>query len=337
MSTMRDVANRAGVSIQTVSNVVNGRALMTEETRTRVNRAMVDLGYSRNHHARMLRRQACETLAFIVVDPAERFLADEFHDLVLAGVSDALRDRNYCLLIQQVLTPQTPLVDLRPLAEGRVDGAIMTGSRALQIAGTAKATIRLTSRPRVPIVVLEQEAGDASICSVRAHNYAGGAALGEHLVARGRTRFAFVRGLGAWPAVEQRLAGVRDALRGHGLSCDLTVSSAWDAEAACQAIVPLLHAHPRLDAIIGANDVLALGAMKAVRRAGRAVPGDVAVVGFDDFGFSSCVEPALTTVTVPGYEMGRTAVEMILACLTSGSFPQHEVCFPTTLVVRDSS
>lgn len=339
VSTMHEVAARAGVSVQTVSNVINDRAQMSESTRRRVQSAIESLGYVPNHHARGLRKRANQMLAFIVVDPAERFLADEFHDVVLAGISDALRDRNYCLLIQQVLNPQAPLHELMPLAEARVDGAIVTGSLHLHEASASAASNKARRRRQAssPMVFLEQEADDPAACSIIAENRGGGVALATHLVERGRRRFAFVRGLGNWPSVESRLDGIQDALGAHGLRCDLVVSSAWAPEDAYQAVLPLLHAHPDLDTIVAANDVLALGAMKAVRATGRRVPDDVAVTGFDDFAFSRCLEPALTTVKVPGYEMGRTAAEMILACLSDGSFPQRRICFPTTLVIRDSS
>jgi LacI family transcriptional regulator len=189
----------------------------------------------------------------------------------------------------------------------------------------------------VPLVFLEQEATASPGCEIHADNRGGAAALVHHLVVRGRTRFAFVRGLGNWPAVNARFHGMQDTLQEHGLRCDRVVTCAWQPEAAYQAVLPLLHAHPHLDAIIAANDVLALGAMRAVRQAGRTIPHDVAVAGFDDFEFSSCLEPALTTVQIPGYQMGRTAAEMILAYLDSGAFPQQQVSFPATLVVRESS
>ncbi len=99
----------------------------------------------------------------------------------------------------------------------------------------------------------------------------------------------------------------------------------------------MLRAQPHLDAIIAVNDVMALAAMKAVQTAGRAVPADVAVAGFDDFAFSAFLQPALTTVRVSGYDMGRTAAELLLARLKDGAFPSHEVVFPTTLIVRDST
>jgi DNA-binding LacI/PurR family transcriptional regulator len=339
MSTMRDVAEHAGVSIQTISNVINGRVQMSEATRLRVQRAIEELGYTPNPHARGLRQRSSNTLAFIVVDPAERFLTDEFHDLVLAGICDALRDRNYSLLIQQSLNPYTPLYELPPISAGKVDGAIVTGSSHVLGAGKPPATTvtRRKTGTHVPLVILEQHTTDPSVCSIEAENYNGATALAEHLIGRGRTRFAFVHGMGNWPAVEARLAGLEKTLAKYALSCDHIVTCAWDPEAAYQAVLPLLHAHPQLDAIVAANDVLALGALKAARVAGRKVPDDVAVTGFDDFAFSTCIEPALTTVKVPGYEMGRTAAEMILAHVTSGSFAVQQVRFPTALIVRDSS
>jgi DNA-binding LacI/PurR family transcriptional regulator len=336
VATMREVASQAGVSIQTVSNVVNGRRQMSEATRIRVQQTIHDLGYAPNRHARQLRSRASQILAFIVVDPAERFLSDAFHDTVLAGISDALRDRNYCLVIQQVLDAGAHLDELAPLADLRVDGAVVTGSSSLRAPHRAGPSTQVRAGG-IPLVFLEQEATAHPCCEIHADNHGGAAALVHHLVAHGHTRFAFVRGLGTWPAVTARFRGMQETLQEHGLRCDRVVTCAWEPMAAYQAVLPLLHAHPHLDAIIAANDVLALGAMRAVRQAGRAIPHDVAVAGFDDFEFSRCLVPALTTVQIPGYQMGRTAAEMILAYLDNGSFPQPQVSFPATLIVRESS
>ena len=213
--TMRDVADGAGVSLQTVSNYVNGRLnLMSEGTRERVGRELDRLGYRPNAAARSLRERRTRTLGFLVLDEAARFLADPMTDLILAGIGDVARDNGYSLLIQAA-RPEPDDVDrlFSPLLEERVDGAFLflSGSPAVR-----RRTIRRVDELGSNFVVFEQAPPRVRVVSVTAENRAGARRLAEHLLERGHSRIAFVATRTPWPMVEERLRGYRDALAASG-------------------------------------------------------------------------------------------------------------------------
>lgn len=333
--TIRDVARLAGVSVQTVSNVVNGRPLVSDATRLRVLRAVEELGYHPNSSARGLRRRRSENLGFLVVDPAQRFLADPFHDELLSGLGDALRERGYCLLIQAAKSADEAA--LAPILRGhRVDGAVVTLAGA---AGTHRRYLDTLVASGLPFVLLEQRIDAPCAACVLGSNREGAFVAVEYLARKGHRRIGFISGDVTWPAVEERLAGYRAGLAAHGLDFDprLLVTAPWTRAGGYAGMERLLARVRDLTAVLCANDVLAVGAMQAARAHLLRVPEEMAVVGFDDFEFASYVEPPLTTVKLPGYEMGIRAAELLLAYLDTGRFPEREVIFPATFTVRASA
>jgi len=207
---MRDVASRAGVSAQTVSNLVNGRVhLMTEATRERVSEAMSALGYHPNSAARGLRSARSHTLAFLVLDQDARFLADPMTDLIIAGIGDIARDRGYGVLIQAGRPEQASDALLTPLLEHRADGAFLflSGEPELRRWYISRVT-ELGARA----VVFERVDDAPNITSLTAADRDGARRLTEHLLSRGHRRIAFVAARVPWPMIEQRRLGYRDAL-----------------------------------------------------------------------------------------------------------------------------
>jgi LacI family transcriptional regulator len=313
-ATIREVAHAAGVSVQTVSNVLNGRDdQMGEETRRRVSEAIRSLEYHRNPSARRLRVSAGDTFGFLILDEATRFLADPATDLFLAGIADVLRERDYSLLIQASKPgwPFEPL--LEPLLGGRIDGAvvILSGSAARRRSFMK----RLAAIDEPLVLIQEHGAPRRGLPSVLANDREASRALCRHLLERGHERIAFLTSEHRWSAIEERHAGYLAALREAELEPDpeMTVSAGefrpLDARDAAAALLD----HPRPpSAIMCSNDQIALGAMMAARDRGLRIPEDLAVTGFDDFEFAVGVEPALTTVAMPGYEMGRCAAERLL-------------------------
>ena len=338
MTTLKDVARAAGVSAQTVSNVVNNRAVVRLETRQRVLEALDRLGYRPNLAARGLRQRQARALAFLVVDPSPRYLADPFHGSVLSGLADVARERGYGLVIQ----------GLRPGGGGgrrlsdvfrhtQIDGAVVTLGGT---AGERRRHLGDLRRGGGPFVLLEQSVGarDDAAC-VLGRNRSGAEAVTRHLLAAGHRHFGFVIPSLPWPAVEERLRGFHAALTAHGAptSAHVTRCGPEDPEAARQATETLLRTHRRVTAVLGANDLLAVGALDATRRLGRRCPADVAVVGFDDLDIARWVQPPLTTVRLPGDEMGRRAADLLIARLETGRFRRRRLEVPTELVVRAST
>jgi DNA-binding LacI/PurR family transcriptional regulator len=338
MVTLKDVARLTRVSAQTVSNVVNERDVVHPETRRRVLAAVDRLGYRPNLAARGLRRRRTFALGFFVVDPSPRYLADPFHGAVLTGLADIARERGYGLVIQGS-PPASPddgsLAD--PFRQAQVDGAVVT------LGGTAaerRRHLAAVRRAGGPFVLLEQAVGDRDdAASVLGRNRSGAAAAVRHLLEAGHRHIGFVIPSLAWPAVEERIRGFRDALRplggratGHVLSCGPETK-----DAARTATERLLSERPEITALMAANDLLALGVLEGGRRAGRRCPADLAVVGFDDFDLAQWVDPPLTTVRLPGYDMGARACQLLITRLETGRFPERRVELATELVRRGSS
>jgi LacI family transcriptional regulator len=330
------VARAAGVSAQTVSNVVNGRAVVGPRTRQRVLEALDRLGYRPNLAARGLRRRQARALAFLVVDPSPRYLSDPFHASVLTGLADVARDRGYGLVIHSTPPGGGPrLSDL--FASAQTDGAVVT------LGGTAPQRRRHLSDLRGvggPFVLLEQpvRAKDDAACVV-GRNRSGAEAATRHLLARGHRHLGFVIPDLSWPAVEERVKGFRAALAGHPtrtvghvVRCGLETP-----DAAREATEELMRTRSKVTAVLGANDLLAVGVLDAARRRGRRCPEDLAVVGFDDFDIAPWVHPPLTTVRLPGDEMGRAAAELLVDRLETGRFEKRRLEVATELIVRESA
>jgi DNA-binding LacI/PurR family transcriptional regulator len=335
---MRDVAQSAGVSIQTVSNLLNGRShLMTPATRSRVEQAMRDLAYYPNPAAQTLRSDRTNVLAFLVLDEAARFLADPMTDLIIAGVGDVLRDETYGLLIQADRPSKGKSSLLKPLLERRVDGGF------LFLSGTPSSRRRYVDQIieiGTPFVVFE-DARQTDVLTVTSNDRDGARDLTRHLLDKGHRRIAFVSGKSStWPMIEERFRGYRDALEGAGIepSPELEVfEGPWDASTGVQHAQHVMSLDDPPSAIMAANDLLALGAIRALHDLGRRIPEDVAVSGFDDFEFSAFLDPPLTSLRVPGYEMGRIAAHLLIDELRGASGSTRKVVLDVELRIREST
>ncbi|ADB52860.1 LacI family DNA-binding transcriptional regulator [Conexibacter woesei] len=336
--TLRHVAAEADVSIQTVSNVLRRRFdLMRPETRERVEQAMADLGYHPNVTARGLRSRRTGTFAFLVLDEAPSFLADPLTDLLIAGVADVARDSDYEILLKAERPLATERRMLRPLLEGRVDGAfaLLSGEPALRYG-----YVDQLKTLDMPFVVFDEVIEDSDVLVVRTDERVTARQLTEHLIARGHEAIGFVAARLPWPVIEQRHLGYRDALAAAGLPerPELEVFDAtWQASGGEAMAERLLSASTRPTAIICGSDVLAIGAIHAVKTAGLRVPDDVAVAGFDDFEFSRFADPPLTTVRVAAYEMGRIAADMLVRALAGEQLDAPHAVLTNELIVRNST
>jgi len=331
---MRDVAARAEVSVQTVSNLINSRFhLMGEETRLRVEQAMSELGYHPNVAARTLRSARTETLCFLLLDEGNRFLADPMTDLIIAGIGDVARDRGYGLLIRAARPHEPDPSLIRPLLENRADGAFLFMSGEPQL---RRWYVDKLAELGFPFILLEPS-DDPRMLTVTAADREGARRLTEHLIAAGRKRIVFLTTEVPWPMLEQRMLGYRDALDGAGLKPIVLTGGTWTPASGAEQAERLLSSRRRPDAMMCGNDLLALGAIRAVRERGLNVPEDVAVTGFDDFDFAQFADPALTTVRIPGYEIGRVAGQALIDVLGGGGPADRQVVLPVDLQLRESA
>jgi DNA-binding LacI/PurR family transcriptional regulator len=328
--TIREVARRAGVSLQTVSNVLNGRHARTSpETRQRVLRSIQELGYHPHAYARGLRLQRSDTVGYFTVDPSPQFLADPGRATLLSGVADVLREHNYCLLVQ-ALPPDAPVDSFRRLfQQRRIDGAVVE---------VPHRWVKPMIQVGCPCVVLEERMKSRENAYVRADNRQGAEQMVNYLLAQGHKRVDVFTLDRAWPNMKERLAGYQAALRAHRLPAPPTLTVASENVAAARdVILAALQRERGLTALFCINDLLALGALQAAKAMGRNVPGKLAIAGFGDFAFAQYVDPPLTTMVSPKYEMGRRAAEILLGYLREGRFAETEVVFPTSLIARGSA
>jgi DNA-binding LacI/PurR family transcriptional regulator len=336
--TMREVAELAGVSVQTVSNHVNGRhQYMADDTRERVAAAMRELGYHPNVTARGLRSAETRTLGFLVLDQHARFLADPLTDLIIAGVGDVAREQGYGILIQSARPADEPDRLLTPVLQSRVDGAflLLSGDRRVR-----EEIIRRTGETTEEFVVFDEPIADPKIMSVRAADREGGRMVATHLLERGHRRIAFVGAAAPWAVVEQRYLGFTDALRAHATEPEpelVRLEAGWEPASAVPIAERLLRSDKRPTAIMCSTDLLAIATIHTARALGLEVPGDVAVSGFDDFPFSQFAHPALTTIRIPAYDMGREAARILIEHLTGEGEGQAQIEFSVDLMVRDST
>jgi DNA-binding LacI/PurR family transcriptional regulator len=308
---------------------------MREETRNRILESMRALNYQPNTLARGLRSRRTNTVAFLTIDPAPRFLADPFHVTILSGMADALRTQDYCLFVQGLAPDRAGETFQRLVRQRRFDGAVvhLSGARRQR-----EQHVQCLQAGGCPFVLIEERTASPAAACVLADNRGGSAQAVEFLQAGGHTRIGFLTTDRPWPAVEARVAGYEEAVRKTGCRW----SKVWKVgrectESAREAMERVLRREPALTAVLCATDVLALGALQAAGRLGRGVPAELAVVGFDDFEFARYVDPPLTTVALPGYDMGRRAAELLLGYFKEGRFAAPEVVFPVTLVRRGSA
>ncbi|MBM3681295.1 MAG: LacI family transcriptional regulator [Actinobacteria bacterium] len=330
--TLKDVADRADVSPQTVSNYLSGRHATRSGPRERIELAIRELDYRPNAAARALRSRRADTIALVLEDPNALGLHEYFHMEFLNGATAAAHAAGNNLMVTLTRPDETLERALRIAREGRADGLALS----LGDASAAAAEMRELAGIGLPVVLLQQTASVPGVSSITAEDEVGAAAAVAHLVGHGHRRIAWLCGRELWPGPERRFAGVREAAAAAdvdlvGWTCeDFTVRSAREAVAA-----ELAGHGAAPTAVIAANDMIALGVVQQLQEEGLGVPDDISVVGFNDFDFSSWVRPSLTTVRIPAAAMGRRAVEVLLAA-EDGAVPEAPV-FPAELVVRESS
>ncbi|MDX6621148.1 MAG: hypothetical protein QOK36_3534, partial [Gaiellales bacterium] len=265
--TMRQVADAAGVSTQTVSNLLNGRTdHMAAATAQRIHTVIDKLGYRRNFVARGLRSARAQALAFLVTDASARFLADPMIDLFLAGLGDELRDHDYGLLIQSAHPTAAFESLLAPVTEARVDGAVLLLSGPPELRAQRVERLRAL---RIPTILLQEHGVEESIQpSVHAEDRVGSRALCRHLIERGHTRIDYLSAADSWSAIEERIAGFHEAFAEadsqvhHG---SITLRGTYAPLDAASCARDLLTARDRPTAMLCGNDLVALGVLKAAR------------------------------------------------------------------------
>lgn len=331
-ATIQDVAKKARVSVTTVSRVLNGSLAVRPQTKEWVLRVVKELGYSPNLLARSLKNRTSHTIGLVVDNIANPFFAE-----MAKGIEDLAGSKGYSLFLCN--TDQSfsrGLNHLAVLQKRGVDG-IIYASIGLDAEGVLPARIRALQKDGVATVLVGQQAPGQESNVIRTDDEAGADQAGAHLIGLGHRRIAYVGGPDTF-INRLRQKGFERACREHGLAIDpgLMVTSNFRVEGGLTATKALLSTPERPTAVFLANDLMAIGAVQAAKEAGLRVPQDLAVVGFDDISLASYLDPPLTTVRMPKYELGRQAVAKLLQIM-AGASPGGEVILATELVVRRSS
>lgn len=325
--TLEAVAARAGVSRATVSRVVNGATNVKPGVRTAVMQAVEELGYIPNSAARSLVTQRTDSIALVVSEPPSRVFSDDpFFSAAIRAVSQELEAADRQVLLMLASSPAGHARVERYVAGGHVDGVILLSMHG---ADPLPATL---GRSRVPVVSHGRPVSSLPVPYCDCDNHGGARDAVEHLIGRGRRRIATIGGPPDMTAAQDRLDGYQAALADAGRP-SLVATGDFTRESGAAAMRLLLARDPGIDAVFAASDLMAIGALGALRSAGRRVPDDVAVAGFDDIGLAKFSDPPLTTVRQPVVEVAACIVQMLL-----GTDPPTEpVILPTKLIVRESA
>ncbi|MFD6026265.1 LacI family DNA-binding transcriptional regulator [Streptomyces griseoluteus] len=333
MSTMADVARSAGVSVATVSHVLNGTRPVRPHTRQAVLDAVEALGYTPNSLARSLVTSRTRSIGLAV-----SAISNPYFTEILQGVEAAALEAGYSLLIADPHDdPEHELKVVQLLHERRVDGMIVAPSAE---PGNLVAYLR---RQSVPTVLLDRVLepaghGQAPFDQVCAENSGPMAELVTHLASLGHRRIGLVAGLPGLSTTSERIAGYRQGLAAAGLDADdeLVVSGSSEARGAERATAALLALPGAPTALVTANNAMTIGALRVLRERGLGVPGDIALACFDDFAWADLFAPRLTAIAQPSREMGARAVRVLLDRLAAPDREARTVRLPCAFVHRAS-
>ncbi|WP_216843928.1 LacI family DNA-binding transcriptional regulator [Phytoactinopolyspora alkaliphila] len=325
--TIHQVAKAAGVSISSVSRALNGNTSNPEMV-AKVRAAVKQVGYVPSAVAQSLKTQQTGQIAFAMED-----IGNAAYLAMVREIQPRLREDGYRLLLHATAADVQDEIDvLESLAQKYVDGLILCPIRVTD------RHIEALRSPAVPVVVIGQLPDHVGVDNVRTDSRQGARLAVEHLYAGGARRIAFVNGPADTVPGHARYAGYREGLRACGLEVDELLVEVGDFQvAAGQAATERILARTDVDAVFGANDLIALGAMHALRSAGRSIPGDVQVAGMDDTTLAETSFPPLTSVSLGSRERGGIAAEMLLARLHGGTEPAQRVTVPPSLTVRQST
>lgn len=325
--TIEDVAKHAGVSAMTVSRVINNTGPVADKTAEKVNAAILALNYIPHQGARALAAQKTDTIGLILPEMSDIFFFQLIH-----GIQQVVTQNSYNLLLYSTTNPTEQTVLNLPLGKHNTDGLIVFTD------SLNESVLRRLYAVQFPLVLLlHTPPEDLNIPCVAFENKDGAFQMVTHLVRCGHRRIAFLAGADGNEDSYWREKGYREALAAHAIPYDpgLRAVAGFDDETAFTLVSQWLLNGVEIDAIFAGDDVSARGSIRAVQVAGKDVPGDIAVVGFDDALLSQYIDPPLTTVRAPIEEAGRAAATQLLRLIHNEPADQLTL-LPTHLVIRQS-
>lgn len=326
---IEDVARHLGLSVSTVSKALNDYPDISAETKTRVSEVAIELGYHPSSAARSLRRHRTERIG--VVNAATSYNYDYFMEL-LRGVTVAAEQTDYNLVLYTNI--HTQLQRLQRICRAReVDGVILMGTAEVTDA------IDALMAEDLPLVMLGSCEERPALSFVTVDAEAGGVLAARHLLGLGHRRIGFITSSLDARSCGGRLAGYKQALQEAGISFDpaLVVLAPFVPGGGCQAMEALLRLDAKPSAVVAISNTVAHEALRVLADREVRVPADIAILGFDDTWLSVMTTPPLTSIRHPLFEMGRQAVEILLARIANRDLAPARVVYPVSLVVREST
>ena len=327
--TIRDVAAQAGVSHQTVSRVINNSERVSPKTRAKVQSAIEELGYQPNRLARSLVTQKTHTIGLVVADITNPFFFE-----VARGVQDAALEHGYNVFVCN--TDDNPKGEknvLNLLASQEVDGVI------LSTASSGDEELLSFVKQYKPLVIINREIKHPKVSLVNVDICEGAKLAIEHLIDRGHTNIGMLSHQGHDPGKVRRVQGYQETLKAHGI----TPQERWlvlappNLTGGYQATQNLLEEHSEITAIFTYNDLMAIGALRGCYDMGLQVPGDCAIMGFDNIKFSTMSNPALSTIHYDKYTIGKKAMNRLLEMIADPQATFPPIRLGVDLVVREST
>jgi LacI family transcriptional regulator len=334
ITTLADVARKAGVSVMTASNVVRGK-FVRPENRARVEEAISKLKYRPNISARSLRTSEARSMGMVIADTDPAFLIDPFISRLVSGLSNHLSSIDYTLDIQGV-TPSR-FEEARILRTNRNDAlcAILCGPAELR-----RQHVEFLGQIGRPVVLFQEalRTANSNVAVIRQDDLGAGKFIASLLLKQQVRRVIFLRPILEWAAIEQREKGLRAVFAESGQNIDVTtVQTPSENFEDVQSRVQQILSNSIPDAVVAATDSMGVAVLKACKGMGIDVPRRLTVTGFNGFDLCRYTNPTLTTVVSPAYDMGRHAGALLMERLRDGKFPKRNIVFPVTLSLAESS
>ncbi len=329
--TLSDIADKAGVSPATVSRVINNYPHVRDEIRERVQRIIRDTGYAPNLSAKSLASKRTGIIGLVIPRTVHAFFTDPYFPRLTEGIAQACNQYNYTLALFLVYTEEDEQKLIpRMTRQGLVDGII------IQATHLEDEVLGSLVNGNVPFLVAGRPMALRDLNYVDVDNVSGAHSAVTHLILAGRKRIATITGALSTGAGIDRLEGYKKAFRERGIEIKerLIEDGGFSESGAYNAMRKILPQQP--DAVFVASDTMAMGALRAIREGGQTVPGDIALVGFDDLPPAKRTDPPLTTVRQPVRRFGIRAVETLIDIIENGQSPPRRIIFETELVVRAS-
>lgn len=330
MSSIQDVAKRAGVSISTVSRVLNGTARVNAEVAARVLAAVEALQYRPSHAARTLRANRSTIIGLLISN-----IQNPFFTALVRGVEDVAQRNGYSIILcNSDEDPQKERQYAEVLCAEQVAGAIVAPTRE------HTRNLRLFSERHIPVVAIDRRVDNTDTDAVLLDNVRGAREGVTHLLTNGYRRIGLITGPGNTTTGRERRDGYRQALHDAGLTANVALEryGTFKEDSGRRLAAELLDLHPRVDALFVANNLMTLGALETLNERQLRMPDDVAMVGFDEMPWAHLSAISLTTVNQPVYEIGSTAALRLFQRLQSPAvFTRQEILLAPTLCIRNSS